>query len=93
MKHDVHGIEWALSYVGAGHRARRREWKYGNAWITYVATGYWSMKPDLAGGKSILDGEDVTFAAFLAIKTDDGKLQPWQPDLDDLTLSDWEDAD
>ncbi len=80
----------ALVAMRAGKRMRRASWSV--KWTS----GMWVRQIDLYADKEFQIHEapsaDGTWLPFLAIKTVDGRLAPWNATPADMLADDWEDA-
>lgn len=79
----------AAKLLKEGKAVRRKGWNGKNQFIYYVPASRYKAMTDIA--KSIMDEDGfVSYAAYLAIRTESGIVAIWSPVLTDVLADDWE---
>ena len=79
----------ATKLLEEGNAVRRKGWNEKNQFIYYVPASRYKAMTGIA--KKIMDKDGyVNYAAYLAIKTENGVVAIWTPVLADILADDWE---
>lgn len=78
----------AIDMVKKGHKIQRAGWNGKRMFVYYVPDGRYPARTDPA--KSIADPDgNVSYGAYLAIKTVSGEVIPWLASQADMLADDW----
>ena len=78
----------ALEALRKGFKVARKGWNGKNMFLYYVSDGKYPAKTDIA--KTISDENgNVEYCGYIAIKTVQGYVSPWNPSQMDMLAEDW----
>lgn len=81
----------ALKGLKQGFKLARTGWNAGGQYVYLVGEGRYPATTDT--GREIAAGEDddrVPYRPYLALKTVQGDVVPWEPTVSDCLAEDWE---
>ena len=76
----------ALKMLKEGHTISREDWRDSKMFLYLVPESTYSSFTDVAKKEF---GEKVQYGAYIAIKTHQHYVVPWQPTNTDILASDW----
>lgn len=81
-----HDIGWAGEQMRNGKKVYRSGWSGKGIFLYYVPENKYRAVTEIAKKEF---GDEVPYKAYIAIKTVDGDVVPWQASETDLLATDW----
>jgi hypothetical protein len=82
------GFGRAITELKKGKKLQRQNWNGPGQFVYYVPAASYPAMTDVA--KSIADENgNVSYRAYLALKTAQGDVATWVPSISDLLAEDW----
>lgn len=82
----------AIDKMRAGARVQREGWNGKGMFLYYIGADKYPAKTEIA--KTIADDEGkVPYGAYVALKTVNGTVIPWTPNMLDMLATDWKEVE
>jgi hypothetical protein len=85
MNGSVNGFDWAIQELKAGSEISREGWN-GKGMFLFLIDPYLTDQFRLIENNAMIFG---TLSTYIALRTVDNKIVPWQPSQTDMLTSDW----
>ena len=81
----------AVELLKGGHRVARSGWNGKGMFLYYVPENKYPASRNEHGTMvGVFDGDMVPYGAYIAIKTAQNTVMPWQPSNGDMLTEDWQ---
>ncbi len=87
MKEDRLKFGEAVEKLKEGYKVAREGWNGKGMFLYYVPAQ--KYKPTTEVAKELLNGEDVPYRDYIAMKTVDNEIVPWVASQSDVLVEDW----
>ena len=77
-----------VNLLESGYAVARKDWIDKEQFVYYVPDAKYPAMTDIAKAISDVDG-NVSYGAYLALKTAQGEVITWEPSIDDIMSDDW----